>query len=323
MQSTTTIKSWGALALGVFFAAVTCRTIFDDVWGGAAITTGHMQSLAAIIGAIASGHLLWPMLKQLRIAAFLGIAIIFVASTGYVVISAGARNSEVAAGKALTATSTNDERHAAIAKADAADAELAEAKRAHDGVATLAAKECRSGDGPMCKGRTKTADAAAVEVDKAKGFAILMRARADVMKPVVEAHAGYAHAARVLEALGLGKSAELQERVELILPFGVVLISEIACLVFLGMALGHRLPQPANDRAPVPAIANPERIPGKPTPPKGGRRGRKSDARVVDFAAAFQRRNGRAPSGSEIKAEFPELPTSTAYDYATRSRNAA
>ena len=63
MRTTTTIRSWGALLLGIFLAAVTCRTIFDDVWNGAAINTGHLQSAAAIIAAIAAGHMIWPQLN--------------------------------------------------------------------------------------------------------------------------------------------------------------------------------------------------------------------------------------------------------------------
>jgi hypothetical protein len=49
-------------------------------------------------------------------------------------------------------------------------------------------------------------------------------------------------------------------------------------------------------------------------------RGRKVDQRVIDFSERFFRKTCRPPSGSEIKAEFPELPTSTAYDYAARAR---
>lgn len=51
------------------------------------------------------------------------------------------------------------------------------------------------------------------------------------------------------------------------------------------------------------------------------RRAQRPDTRVVDFTERFRLQNGRAPSGSEIKAEFTELPTSTAYDYATRARS--
>lgn len=55
-------------------------------------------------------------------------------------------------------------------------------------------------------------------------------------------------------------------------------------------------------------------------PPKGGRRGRKSDSRIVEFSDAYSRKHGRAPSGSEIRAQFPDCPRSTAYDYSRRAR---
>jgi hypothetical protein len=61
-------------------------------------------------------------------------------------------------------------------------------------------------------------------------------------------------------------------------------------------------------------------IPGKTKPPKGGRRGRKPDTRIVEFSDAYSRKHGQPPSGSEIKAAFPDCPRSTAYDYASRAR---
>jgi hypothetical protein len=60
-------------------------------------------------------------------------------------------------------------------------------------------------------------------------------------------------------------------------------------------------------------------IPGNARPPKGGRRGRKPDSRISDFASAYAAKHGRRPSGSEIKAAFPDCPRSTAYDYAARA----
>lgn len=38
-----------------------------------------------------------------------------------------------------------------------------------------------------------------------------------------------------------------------------------------------------------------------------------------DFASAYAATHGRPPSGSEIKAAFPECPKSTAYDSASRA----
>lgn len=51
-----------------------------------------------------------------------------------------------------------------------------------------------------------------------------------------------------------------------------------------------------------------------------GKRGRKGDARILNFVANFQADNGRTPSGAEIRNVFPELPVSTAYDYSNRAR---
>lgn len=56
-----------------------------------------------------------------------------------------------------------------------------------------------------------------------------------------------------------------------------------------------------------------------PRNPTRGRRGRKADPKIVNFAESFKARNGRSPSGSEIRAYFPEMPVSTAYDYAKRA----
>ena len=61
-------------------------------------------------------------------------------------------------------------------------------------------------------------------------------------------------------------------------------------------------------------------VPGKRKPPNGGKRGRKANSRISDFASAYAAKHGRPPSGSEIKAAFPDCPRSTAYDYAQRAR---
>lgn len=84
---------------------------------------------------------------------------------------------------------------------------------------------------------------------------------------------------------------------------------------------------PGMDQRPIPP--RPPRggqpIPGQPIPgkPISGKRGRKADGRVVDFSERFRERHGRSPTGSEIRAEFPELPVSTAYDYAGRAQRRA
>jgi len=74
------------------------------------------------------------------------------------------------------------------------------------------------------------------------------------------------------------------------------------------------------DAAKINALVAGE-IPGKPTPPnKPRKRGRKADQNVIDFTQKFREKNGRTPSGSELRRQFPALPISTAYDYANRAR---
>ena len=331
MKTNTTIRSPGALLLGVFFAAVTARVVFDDVWNGAPFTVAHVNSVAALIGAIAAGHLVWPSIKKADVAAALGLAVIFIGASGYIIIASGGRNAEAIQAKAAAIVKTNEERDGLRRKVAEAEADVTDAKADYEKAKAEAAKECGSGKKTKCEGREATRDNAAKDLEKAESHASMTRGKLSLLGPEQKPNAGYKSTAKVFEAMGLGKADDLEARMILVLPFVSVMISELGTLTFLGMALGHRAPVPvkvpANDAAPVPGIPA-KRIPGKPTPPRGGRRGRKSDARVLDFSEAFSRKHGRTPSGSEIRAQFPELPTSTAYDYAARcrapaSRNAA
>ena len=63
-KTTTTIRSYPAIGLGAFFAGVTGYVLFEDVIHGASITTGHVQTLAALVGAIAAGHMAWPAIRN-------------------------------------------------------------------------------------------------------------------------------------------------------------------------------------------------------------------------------------------------------------------
>ena len=108
-----------------------------------------------------------------------------------------------------------------------------------------------------------------------------------------------------------------------IMGLGVVMIATFGPAVFAHVVTieTDRCSVLGGDAKAEGAQNKPE-VPLPPTPrkPKTRKRGRKADARVADFSEKFRERHRRAPSGSEIKAEFPDLPTSTAYDYATRSR---
>jgi len=81
---------------------------------------------------------------------------------------------------------------------------------------------------------------------------------------------------------------------------------------------------PENEVRELPAASN---DPGPATPgpagpggPKSGKRGRRPNAEVFEFSDEFRKRHGRTPTGPEIRAEFPDLGRTTAYDYAAKVR---
>lgn len=240
MQPNTTIRSWGALALGVFFTAVTARTIFDDVWNGATVTISHINAAAALVAAIAAGHMVWPALRSGRIPAALGLALIFCASTAYIVTSAASRNAEVSIAKAAGILKANEERAALKGKLSETEVEIDEAKQAYEAAKLAATKECASGKARRCDGRVETRNNAERDLEKAQALAALTRGQISLLGPEVQPFAGYKHASKVFEAAGLGNAGVIEARLELLLPFALVLISELGTLVFLGMALGHR-----------------------------------------------------------------------------------
>lgn len=294
MQLDTTIRSPGALALGLFFAGVTARTIFDDVFTGAPITIAHLNALAALVAAVAAGHYLLPTFKEGRYPAALGLAAIFLGATAYVVVSSGARNAEVASQKAAAIVKTNEERAALKVKladaesdVDRAKAELeagkastaadvAKAAADFEAAKREAASECASGKAKRCEGREATRDAAKADleaaerrgavrraelakaVELAESHAGMMRAKIALLGPEEKPFEGYHQAARVFEAAGLGTADVIEARLELLMPFALVLITELSTVVFLAMALGRR-------EAALPPVA-----PEAPSEPSGG-----------------------------------------------------
>jgi len=85
---------------------------------------------------------------------------------------------------------------------------------------------------------------------------------------------------------------------------------------------GPVLAQADNDPGPTnggPGPGLPQANPGNEAT-KSGKRGRRPSADVLQFTAAFRTKHGRTPTGPEIKAHFPEMGRTTAYDYASRVR---
>lgn len=225
MDTPTKPRRWPAMGLWAFFTAVTAYTLLADVLRGAeAFTPGHLLAVAALVAALAAGHYAWPELRSGRLPAGILLALVAGAATAYVVISAAARNAETAHTKAARIEASNTAREAETRQLRAAEVMLAEALR-------RISVECASGDGPKCKGARATEHVYRAAIDGHK-------ARLDRMAPALPPNGGYVHAARFLAALpGITASTEaIEQRLATTLPVLVVLISELAAIVFGIMA---------------------------------------------------------------------------------------
>lgn len=297
------------------------------------------------MAAVAAGHYLLPTLMQKRFPAALGLLAIFVGATAYVVTSSGARNAEVASQKAAAIVKTNEEREALKAKLAAAEsdvdrakseldagkaltaADVAKASADYDAAKREAAKECASGKAKRCEGREATRDAAKADleaaerrgavrraelakaVELAESHAGMMRGRIALLGPEAKPFEGYHQAARVFEAARLGSADAIEARLELLMPFALVLITELSTVVFLAMALGARaslIPRTPSggEHAPAPEVWRPS----KPT----------REEQVRSFVEAYRRKHGTDPSFSEVRDAL-DLPASTASKYRARA----
>jgi hypothetical protein len=235
-------RSWSSIALGTFFAATTARVLFDDVVAGAPVSTTHALSLAALVAALASGHMALPELRARRVLTGAALGVLFLASTVYVAVSSGARNAEVASTKAASITANNEARQSAVFKLANAERDLTAAKAFHLIAVNDAATECKSGKGKRCDGASSTRDAAHKNVETGESHVTVGRQDLDRLKPIAVPNGGYAHAAKVVAAFGIGDAADIEARLTLVLPFLTVLICELGTITFLGMGLGRRAP---------------------------------------------------------------------------------
>lgn len=254
MNTRSTIKSWGSLALGLFFTAITACTIFKDVFfDGAAFSIVHLQAAGALVAAISAGHYILPTLMQGRIPAAVGLFLIFAASTGYIVVSAGSRNAEVSGVKAMEIEKRNQAREAARDVLARAEKETETKRLAEDSAVKAAIAECSTGKKTKCEGKMAIREAAKIDHEKAKSDESLSSGRLLLLGPDEQAFAGYHHTAKTLAAIGIGEADLTEAKLELLMPFALVLISEMATLVFIGMALGYVRPVKVPDTSVRPA----------------------------------------------------------------------
>lgn len=322
--------NYGALALGTFFAGTTAFVLLNDVWNGAPFTVKHLLTIAALIAAIASGHMAWPRLMAGYVVTPALLAVTFVASTAYVVVSSGARNAEVTNAKVAASEHKVAAQEALKARIDELRKEKADAQWKADwnragqprkrGVPTLDGRATvKAGCGSTCKGWEAKVDNIRAELDELS--------RRYYNTPATVKGSEYRHVARIFATVSEAGVDEIEGALILWAPFALVLITELATITFLQIALGHA-PAPVKVAVASGPETRPETPPRGPNNRPGKRRRRKSGnppgrpahGDVIKFSDKFAERHGRPPTGAEIMREFPDLPKSTAYDHAARAR---
>ena len=243
MRSSITVRSPGAIALGALFGLGTAYVLFNDVQGLAGISVDHVMTALVLVGTIASGHLIWPMLRHWRTwGSAAGLALLFVSGTWYMVTGSAGRNAVATAAKVAGVDTANDERKRA-------DRDLVEAKRRYAAALEAETGECASGAGARCKARRETTAERRADVEKAE--ATLRNA-----PPERIANGGTKYAADVLAIFVPADPERIERALDLTGPFVKAMFLEIATLVFLGIGLGHgrrMLPtRPATVATPAP-----------------------------------------------------------------------
>lgn len=329
----------GAILLAILFAFGTGYVLLEDVLRhGAEFTSAHLQTVLALIGTIAAGHMFLPEIKAGRYVTAAGFALLFIAGTVYIATASGARNAQAAHDKRSAAAASNDVRDAAMDKLAEAETDLAQAKHDARKAAAEAASECASGKGKKCEGKTATRDAADRAVEKAESHVLMMQARVNVLKPKADTSNGYAHAGRVFASFPyVTASADtITQRLELLMPYLLVLISELGTLTFSALALTprHTVMPPAAASAQTSFPATPRDLGtvqeflasrrgqgGQPQPPKPGAAKRLPQAEreivVRGFVEAYRAKHGRDPEPREVR-QATGLPRASAHRWQRR-----
>ena len=298
MQPNTHIN-YGAIPLAVLFAAGAAFVLFEDVLRhGAEINTSHVMTGLALIGGIAAGHYTIPELKARRVLSGLGCALMFLACTAYIVTVSGARNAETQAAKVATVETNNGER-------SRLEGQLKVNQERLDQARAEVAAECGSGKGKKCAGKRETVSVYELAVAG-------VEAKLAILQPAREPNAGWVHAGRIWSAMTGGDANTASQRLELLMPFLLVLITEIGTLVFTHMAL--RTAQktvPANDVQPFKALEQVADF--EPLPPAKMIVPDLKGSNIIDWSQSFERVHGRKPRLDETTAAFPQVSRSTCY----------
>lgn len=227
MHTTTHVRSWPLLALGGVFAVGTTYVVLDDVRQGAAFTTDHVMTVLVIIGTLAAGHCFWPAVRETRLMSALGLALVFLGGTYFCVSGSAGRSAKVSVHAEAEANKVTDAYTATAA--DLKDARLERTKRSGE-----FAKQCATGEGVRCKGLKKALEDTDDQIR-------LLQVRLDGLKPAEPANAERRYNAELLSLFVKAPVDQIEKAIGLVTPIAKALVLELATIVFLSLALGHKV----------------------------------------------------------------------------------
>jgi len=222
------------LLLGAFFALLTGRVLLWEVHILADISAEHLLTVGAIVGAIAAGVFVGPMLRSGKMMSALGLALAFTAATTYCLIGSAGRGDEAMFEKNAAARQVNEERSWRLRDHD-------EAKLRYDTAFQAETKECSDGKGTKCIGKRQVTEAARVDLEASK----LLLAE---MKPSQRENGKLKRAADLIAFFGRTELATAEHGLALVWPFIPPLVSELLTIVFLHLAFAVPRPRRGLDR---------------------------------------------------------------------------
>lgn len=219
------IHSWPAIAGGILAATGSCALLWADVgsWQNLTVDKAMMPLLVAIT--VLTGHLAWQAWRELKLLSVIGLAVVSCVGVAITVTEAMGRRAEVRDTKVADVGGTEKDRTRIQRK-------LAEAQEILDKHRADRDRECESGKGKKCDGKSYTAATweAAVSGYEAKLKTLPAPRPVDAKGSRIAALAALA-----------GYSPEaVQKAFGVLEPFALPAILELASIALFGFGIGHR-----------------------------------------------------------------------------------
>lgn len=227
MSSTNTTRNAPASAVAAVFLIGVGSVLFRDVIDGAPISTAHVLTALALLGSVASSHMIPGAWRNRRPGLLVGLVALNIAALTYCAAMSAGRNGEQVAAKAERIVHANAERARVRAALDAAEAQ-AEKDRA------AAKRQCASGKGTKCQGETVTRQASEARV-------AALTARLAALGSPQTPNSLYRSIATSAATIGISIRPvdELEAVLAAAMPWLAVLIGELGLIVFAVAGLGH------------------------------------------------------------------------------------